>query len=86
LCDQHKLYRSLPAVPAVAVVSGKTLYGVLVALVTFGFVSPVSAATTVVFPHVAVDRITRTAFVAADPLVVHDSCRSQLTVSVQSVA
>jgi hypothetical protein len=30
--------------------------------------------------------MTRTAFVAADPLVVHVSCRLQLAVSVQSVA
>jgi hypothetical protein len=72
-------------VPAVAVLNGNTLYGVLVALVVFGFVSPVRAATTFA-PHESVDRITRTAFVAADPLVVHESCRSQLIVNVQSVA
>jgi hypothetical protein len=71
-------------VPAVAVLNGNTLYGVLVALVVFGFVSPDRDANTFA-PHKSVDRITRTAFVAADPLVVHDSCRLQLTVSVQCV-
>jgi hypothetical protein len=72
-------------VPAVAVLSGNSLYGVLVESVVAGFVSPVRSAATFA-PHVSVDKITRTAFVAADPLVVHDNCRSQLVVSVQSVA
>jgi hypothetical protein len=67
------------------VLSGNTLYGVLDEVVTFGFVSPVRAAATFA-PHVSVDKMTRTAFVAADPLVVHDNCRSQLAVNVQSVA
>jgi hypothetical protein len=70
-------------VPAVAVLSAKASYGV--PDVVEGFVSPVSAATTFA-PQESVDRITRTAFVAANPLVVHDNCRSQLIVSVQSVA
>jgi hypothetical protein len=64
--------------------SGNTLYGALVEVVVFGIVSPVSAATTSC-PHESEDKITRTAFVALDPLVVHASCRSQLTVSVQCV-
>jgi hypothetical protein len=72
-------------VPAVAVLSAKALYGVLDESVTFGLVSPDKDANTN-DPHVAVDGTTRTAFVAADPLVVHDSCRVQLVVSVQSVA
>jgi hypothetical protein len=72
-------------VPAVGVLSGNTLYGVLVEVVFFGFVSPDSEASTS-NPHESVDRITRTSFVDADPLVVHESCRPQLTVSVQCVA
>jgi hypothetical protein len=72
-------------VPAVAVLKANALYGVLVESVTFGFVSPVRAATTS-DPHESVDRITLTAFVAADPLVVQDRSKSQLAVSVQSVA
>jgi hypothetical protein len=72
-------------VPAVAVLNANALYGVVVESVTFGFVSPEKDAKTS-DPHDAVDKITRTAFVAADPLVVHDNCRSQLAVSVQSVA
>jgi hypothetical protein len=70
-------------VPTVAVLNGNTLYGVLVALVVFGFVSPDRDAKTS-SPHKAVDRITRTAFVAADPLVDHASCRVQTIVSVQA--
>jgi hypothetical protein len=72
-------------VPAVAVLSANSLYGVVVEPVVTGFVSPENDANAS-DPHVAVDRTTRTAFVAADPLVVHVSCRSQLIVSVQSVA
>jgi hypothetical protein len=72
-------------VPAVAVLSANALYGVVVESVTFGLVSPAKDATTFV-PHESVDKITRTAFVAADPLIVHDNCRSQLIVKVQSVA
>jgi hypothetical protein len=72
-------------VPAVAVLSANALYGVLPEPVATGLVSPEKDAKTS-DPHVSVDRITRTAFVAADPLVVHESCRSQLVVSVQSVA
>jgi hypothetical protein len=53
--------------------------------VVTGFVNPEKDANAS-DPHDAVDKITRTPFVAADPLVVHDSCRSQLAVSVQSVA
>jgi hypothetical protein len=75
----------MPAVPAVAVLSGNSMYGVLDEPVVAGFVSPERDANTFV-PHVSVDRITRTAFVAAVPLVVQDSCRSQLIVKVQSVA
>jgi hypothetical protein len=71
-CDQHSLYSALPAVPAVAVLSANTLYGALPAVATFGFVNPDSEANTF-DPHESVDRITRTAFVAADPLVVHES-------------
>jgi hypothetical protein len=71
-------------VPAVAVVSAKALYGLLVEPVTFGFVSPVRAATTS-DPHEFDDKITRTAFVAADSVVVHVSTKLQLIVSVQSV-
>jgi hypothetical protein len=40
--------------------------------VVFGFVSPVKSATTPV-PHEAVERITRTAFVEADPPTDHAS-------------
>jgi hypothetical protein len=83
LCDQQTEYRSLPAVPAVAVLSGNTLYGSVVAVVVFGFVSPDRDASTSA-PHESEDRITRTAFVAADPLVVHASCRLQLTVNVHA--
>jgi hypothetical protein len=72
-------------VPAVAVVSANALYGVLAEPVVTGLVSPEKDAKTFA-PHESVDNITRTAFVAADPLVVHESCRSQLAVSVQSVA
>jgi hypothetical protein len=36
-------------------------------------------------PQVSVDRITRTAFVATNPVVVHDSCRLQVIVRVQAV-
>jgi hypothetical protein len=68
------------------VVKGYTTYGELVEPVVAGFVRSVSAATTFVVPHDAVDAITRTAFVDAVPLVVHASCRSQLAVSVHSVA
>ena len=71
--------------PAVAVLNANALYGVLVESVAFGFVSPEKDAKTS-DPHESVDKITRTAFVAADPLVVHDNCRLQLAVSVQSVA
>jgi hypothetical protein len=67
------------------VLNAKALYGVLEEPVTFGFVNPEKDASTS-NPHEALDKITRTAFVAADPVVVHDSCRSQLIVSVQSVA
>jgi hypothetical protein len=70
-------------VPAVAVLSANTLYGV--PDVVTGFVSPEKDANAF-DPHVAVDRTTRTAFVDANPVVVHDSCRSQLIVRVQSVA
>jgi hypothetical protein len=72
-------------VPAVAVLSGNTLYGVLVALVVLGFVSPDKDASAFA-PQVADDRITRSAFVAVDPSVVQESCRSQLTVSVQALS
>jgi hypothetical protein len=72
-------------VPAVAVLNANALYGVVVESVTFGFVSPEKDAKTS-DPHESVDRITLAAFVATDPLVVHDNCRSQLAVSVQSVA
>jgi hypothetical protein len=82
-CDQQRLYRSLPAVPAVAVSSGNALYGKLFSDVVLGFVSPDRDASTSV-PHETEDGITRTAFVAADPLVVHSSCRTQLTVSVHA--
>jgi hypothetical protein len=51
---------------------GKSTYGVLVEPVVPGFVSPERDASTFV-PHASVDRITRTAFVAAVPVVVHDS-------------
>jgi hypothetical protein len=72
-------------VPAVAVLSGKSMYGVLSDPVVAGFVNPERDAKTS-DPQTAVDKITRTAFVAAVPLVVQESCRSQLIVSVQSVA
>jgi hypothetical protein len=72
-------------VPAVAVVSGNSTYGALADPVVAGFVSPERDANTSV-PHDAVDRITRAAFVDAVPLVVQDSCKSQLIVRVQSVA
>jgi hypothetical protein len=75
----------MPAVPAVTNPKLNTLYGVLEELVVAGFVNPVIACNTF-NPHEALDRITRTAFVDADPVVVHESCRSQLIVSVQSVA
>jgi hypothetical protein len=65
--------------------SGNTLYGALDEVVTFGFVKPEKDANAS-DPHESVDKCSRTAFVAADPVVVHESCRSQLIVSVQSVA
>jgi hypothetical protein len=65
------------------VLNANASYGAPVA--TFGFVNPEKDARAS-SPHVSVDRITRTAFVAAVPFVVHDNCRSQLAVSVQSVA
>ena len=71
--------------PAVAVLSANSLYGVLDEPVTLGFVSPEKDAK-VSDPQESVDEITRTPFVAADPLVVQDSCRLQLVVKVQSVA
>jgi hypothetical protein len=75
----------LPAVPTVAVLSANSLYGALL-VVTFGFSSPENNANTSV-AHDWVFRIMRSAFVDANPaLVVHDSCRSQLAVSVQSSA
>jgi hypothetical protein len=65
------------------VLIANTLYGaVLVA--TFGFVNPEKDANTS-DPHVSDERINRTAFVDACPVVVHASCRSQLIVNVQSV-
>jgi hypothetical protein len=70
-------------VPAVAVLSGNTPYGSVVEVVVLGFVSPEKDASTSC-PHEPEDGITRTAFVAADPLVVHSSCRTQLTVSVHA--
>jgi hypothetical protein len=77
------LYRASPAVPAVGVLNGNTVYGSFVELVVVGFVSPVRSATTFV-PQAALDKIMRNAFVAADPVVVHDSCRSQLAVNVHA--
>jgi hypothetical protein len=65
------------------VLNANASYGAPVA--TFGFVNPEKDARAS-SPHVSVDRITRTAFVAAKPVVVHVNCRSQLIVSVQSVA
>jgi hypothetical protein len=65
------------------VLNANASYGAPV--VTFGFVSPEKDARTS-SPHDAEDRITRTAFVAAVPFVVHDNCRSQLIVNVQSFA
>jgi hypothetical protein len=67
------------------VLNAKSSYGVLAEPVTAGFVSPEKDAKTS-DPHESVDKITRTAFVAAVPLVVHVNTRSQLIVSVQSVA
>jgi hypothetical protein len=64
---------------------GNSLNGALVELVVAGFVKPVRAANALV-PQAADERITRTAFVDADPVVVHDSCRSQLAVNVHSSA
>jgi hypothetical protein len=61
------------------------LYGVLVALVVLGFVSPDREAN-LSSPHESDDKITRKALVAADPVVVQDNCRSQLTVSVQALS
>jgi hypothetical protein len=61
------------------------LYGVLPEAVTTGFVSPEKDAKES-DPHDDVDKTTLTAFVDADPLVVHESCRSHFAVSVQSVA
>ena len=55
--------------PAVAVLSANSLYGVLDEPVTLGFVSPEKDAK-VSDPQESVDEITRTPFVAADPLVV----------------
>jgi hypothetical protein len=66
------------------VLKAKSTYGVLDEFVVAGFVSPEKDASTS-SPHVAVDRITLTAFVDCVPVVVHDSCKSQLIVSVQSV-
>ena len=71
--------------PAVAVLSANSLYGVLDEPVTLGFVSPEKDAK-VSDPQESVDEITRTPFVAADPLVVQDRSKSQLAVNVQSVA
>ena len=75
----------MPAVPAVAVLIGNTLYGALGETVCFGFCNPDRDANTFA-PHEFDDKITRTAFVALDPVVVHDSCRLQLTVSVQALS
>jgi hypothetical protein len=71
-------------VPTFAVLSANTLYGALF-VATFGFVKPENDANAF-DPHESVDKCTRTAFVAANPVVVHDNCRSQLIVNVQSVA
>jgi hypothetical protein len=84
-CAQHRVYSASPAVPAVAVLKGNSLYGSLVESVVEGFVSPERDAKALV-PQVAVDKIMRTAFVDADPVVVHDSCKSQLAVNVHSSA
>ena len=72
--------------PPVAVLKGKAMYGVLAEPVVAGFVNPDKDANTFDDPHVAVDRITLTAFVDCVPAVVQVNCRSQLIVSVQSVA
>jgi hypothetical protein len=72
-------------VPAVAVLRGNTLYGELVELVVFGFASPDKDANTLSPHELESDRVTRTAFVAADPVVDHVNCRAQLTVSVQAL-
>ena len=64
--------------------SANTLYGALF-VATFGFVNPENEANAF-DPHESVDKCSRTAFVAANPFVVHESCRLQPTVSVQSVA
>jgi hypothetical protein len=59
-------------VPAVAVLNGNTLYGEVVDVVAFGIVSPVRAAAgaaAALAPQESEDRITRTSFVAADPVV-----------------
>jgi hypothetical protein len=71
-------------VPTVAVLSANALYGVL-AVATFGFVSPEKDAR-LFDPHAFVEWTTRTAFVEADPVVVHASCRLQLAVNVHAVA
>jgi hypothetical protein len=72
-------------VPAVAVLRAYSKYGEFNDAVVEGFVKPDRDAKPIE-PHDPVDKITRTAFVAAVPLVVHDNCRSQLIVKVQSVA
>jgi hypothetical protein len=65
--------------------NANTLYVELVDVVAFGFASPVRAAS-LSSPQESEERITRTSFVAADPLVVQDSCKSQLIVSVQALS
>jgi hypothetical protein len=77
------LYIALPAVPTDAVSMLYTLYGETVESVIFGFVKPEKDAK-LSDPHAFVEWITLTRFVAADPLVVHASCRSQLAVKVQA--
>jgi hypothetical protein len=65
------------------VLRGKLVYGAFAELVVDGFVRPESDANTLV-PQVSVDKRMRSAFVEADPVVVHDSCRSQLAVNVHA--
>jgi hypothetical protein len=74
---------ALPAVPTVAVLNANALCGAPPD-VALGFVSPEKDAR-LSDPHESVDSITRTAFVAAAPFVVHVNCRPQLAVNVQSV-
>jgi hypothetical protein len=69
---------------SIAMLNAKILYGAVFVAVT-GLVNPDRDANTF-DPHESVDKCTRTAFVAANPVVVHDNCRSQLMVNVQSVA